>query len=160
MYWLWPDLGLDCYKSFFANIQQFWPLVNVEVLFPLNIFWTNQWNFVLFCICIDINQIHVGFLCVKFCIFPIELWSLIIVKILFPPNIDWERIEGIRPNFRRCIDVDKIEIGIVTQRLSQLYNTVIALGYCQNFVSAQYLVQELMEFNQVMHMHWLLPVLL
>ena len=35
---------------------------------------------------------------------------------------------------------------------SQLYNTVIALGYCQNFISAQYmymyLVNELMEFHQ------------
>ena len=34
-----------------------------------------------------------------------------------------------------------------------LYNTVIALGFCQNFVSAQYLVKELMEFDQFLHVH-------
>ena len=33
-----------------------------------------------------------------------------------------------------------------------IYNMVMALG-CQKFVSAQYLVNELMEFDQISHMH-------
>ena len=36
---------------------------------------------------------------------------------------------------------------------SQIYNTVMALGYCQNFVSTQYLGNRLMEFDQVLRMH-------
>ena len=35
----------------------------------------------------------------------------------------------------------------------QIYNTVMALGYCQNFVSAQFFVNELMEFDQILYMH-------
>ena len=35
----------------------------------------------------------------------------------------------------------------------QIYYTVMPLGYCQNFVSAQYLVNESMEFDQILHMH-------
>ena len=29
----------------------------------------------------------------------------------------------------------------------------MALGCCQNFISAQYLVNELMAFDQILHMH-------
>ena len=35
----------------------------------------------------------------------------------------------------------------------QIFNRVIALVYCQNCVSAQYLLNELMEFDQILHMH-------
>ena len=34
-------------------------------------------------------------------------------------------------------------------QFSQIYKTVMALGYCQNFVSAQYLVNKLIEFDLV-----------
>ena len=34
----------------------------------------------------------------------------------------------------------------------QLYNTVMTLGYCQNFVSAQILVNKSMEFDKILHM--------
>ena len=37
--------------------------------------------------------------------------------------------------------------------ISQTFNRGIALD-CQNFVSTQYLENELMEFHQVLHMHW------
>ena len=39
------------------------------------------------------------------------------------------------------------------RQFSQIYNTVMVLGYRQNFVSAQYLGNKLMEFDQVLYMH-------
>ena len=38
------------------------------------------------------------------------------------------------------------------RQFSQIYNRVVALGRCQNFISAQYLVNELMECDQILHM--------
>ena len=34
----------------------------------------------------------------------------------------------------------------------QIYDLVVALGYHQNFLAAQYLVKKLMEFDQILHM--------
>ena len=39
------------------------------------------------------------------------------------------------------------------RQLSQIYNRVIALDFRQNFISAQYLVKKLMEFDQILYMH-------
>ena len=36
-------------------------------------------------------------------------------------------------------------------QLQQINNTVVALGYCQNFASAQCLVNESMEFDGILH---------
>ena len=36
-----------------------------------------------------------------------------------------------------CIDFEQIQIGIKMRQFLQIYNTVMALGYCHNFVSAQ-----------------------
>ena len=36
----------------------------------------------------------------------------------------------------------RIEAGIVTRHISRTYNTVMALGYCQKSVSAQYLATD------------------
>ena len=38
-------------------------------------------------------------------------------------------------------------------QIRQLYNTVMALGYCQNFIFAQYLVNKMMEFDKILYMH-------
>ena len=63
--------------------------------------------------------------------------------------------------FGRCVDVDQIYFGIVMHQFLQLYNTVMALGYCQNFVSAQYLrsaqylMNESIEFDHIIHMYWI-----
>ena len=37
--------------------------------------------------------------------------------------------------------------------ISTIYNTVMALGYCQNYVSAPYLVNQSMEFDQILCIH-------
>ena len=48
-----------------------------------------------------------------------------------------------------CIDIDKIYVGIaIKHQFSFIYNRVMALEWCQNFVSAQYLENELMEFDE------------
>ena len=33
------------------------------------------------------------------------------------------------------------------------YPVVVVLGHFQNFISAHYIVKELMEFDQILHMH-------
>ena len=38
-------------------------------------------------------------------------------------------------------------------QFSQNYNRLMALDWCQNFVSGQYLEKKLMEFDQILHMH-------
>ena len=50
------------------------------------------------------------------------------------------------------IDIDKIWVWIVKRQFSQIHNRVMPLYSYQNFVSAQYLENELMEFDQILHM--------
>ena len=66
-------------------------------------------------------------------------------------SISRERIDGIETILHMFL-VDQIYVGITTRQCSQIYNTVVALDYCQNFVSAQYFGNRLMEFDQVLHM--------
>ena len=78
-----------------------------------------------------------GLLRVTFRKFIWELWPLIDIRISFPLNIlrtNWSNLT----KFCTCIDIDKIKDKIVTRQFSQIYNRVIALDWCQNFVSAQY----------------------
>ena len=46
--------------SFFANLQELWPLIDVRISFPLNILRTNGQNLTKFCIHIYIDNILVG----------------------------------------------------------------------------------------------------
>ena len=39
------------------------------------------------------------------------------------------------------------------RQILHIYNRVMALDLCQNFVSSQHLENELMEFDQVLHLH-------
>ena len=66
----------------FLKFVMLWPLVDVRISFPLNIFRTNGQNSIKFCICIDIGKIYV-----IFHKFLIELWPLIDIRILFQLNI-------------------------------------------------------------------------
>ena len=75
--------------------------------------------------------------------------ALVIVKILCLLNIMWTVWSNLI-KFLICIDLNQILI-------SQLYNTVMAIGYCHIFISTQYLGNRLMELDQVLHMHWCWP---
>ena len=46
-----------------------------------------------------------------------------------------------------------IDIGIVTCQFSRINNRLMALDLGQNFVSAQYLENQLIEFDQILRMH-------
>ena len=90
---------------------------------------------------------------VNFCKFIKELRPLIDVRTSLSLNIlntNW----WISTKFCICIDNDKILVGIVTCQLPQLYKRVMALDWCQNFVSAQYLEYKWLDFDQILHMHW------
>ena len=50
-----------------------------------------------------------------------------------------------------CIDIDEILVGFVTHKFAQIYNRVVPLDLRQNFVSAQYLKNEWMELNKILH---------
>ena len=52
------------------------------------------------------------------------------------------------------IIIDKINVGIVKRHFLQIFNRVTALIGRQNLVFAQYLENELTEFNQIMYTHY------
>ena len=39
------------------------------------------------------------------------------------------------------------------RQFSQIYNRVMALDRCHNFISAQYLENKLLEIDHILHMH-------
>ena len=85
---------------------------------------------------------------VIFLTFVPELWPLINAKILFSFNI--LRTNG--QNFTKfyiCIHIDKIYVWIVTHHCSHICTRVMALDLLQNFVSAHYLENKLIEFRQI-----------
>ena len=79
--------------------------------------------------------------------------SLLKSEFLFPLNI-------LRKNWWNsiklciCIDIKNVYIRIATCRFPQTYNRVMALDCCQNFVSAQYLENKVLDFDQILHMLW------
>ena len=50
-------------------------------------------------------------------------------------------------NFAYVLTLIRSKLGLL-RSISAVYNTVMALGYCQNFVSAQNRVKESLEFDQ------------
>ena len=44
-------------------------------------------------------------------------------------------------------------LGLLHVNFHKFTKRVMAFGFCQIFVSAQYLVNESMEFDQILHMH-------
>ena len=73
-------------------------------------------------------------------------------------SIFWELIDGIWPDFAYALILTRSRFGLSismhTRQFLLIYNRVMALDSCRNFVSAQYLKNKLMEFDQILHMHW------
>ena len=139
MYLYWHDLGWDCYLSFFAHqYQSYGPWFMPKFCFR-SISWERidriSQNFIYALI---LTRSRFGLLSVIFGTFVPELWPLIYSKILFPLNIlrtSWQ-------NFTKlyiCIYIDKIYVEIATFHILLICNRVMALDWCQNFVSSQYL---------------------
>ena len=125
-----------------------------RILFQLNLLWMN-WNLIKFCTCIDLNLILDGIVTCQFSQIYNSYGSWLSSEFYFcsiPPHttygdypwfhhsvicsIFWERIDGIRPNFEYALPLTS------------------AFDYCQNFIFVQYFGNELMELDQVLHMHW------
>ena len=68
------------------------------------------------------------------------------VIILFPLNILRSNAQNFT-KFYICIHIDKIYIGIVTHHFSHICTRVMALHFCPNLISSQYLEKKLIEFH-------------
>ena len=86
-------------------LTELWPLIDIRILFMLNILRINLWISIKFFICIDIDKIWM--IEQYFSSFSTELWPLIDVEILLMLNILWTNWR-ILIKFCKCIDIDKI----------------------------------------------------
>ena len=80
------------------------------------------------------------------------IWPLISAKILFLFNILRTNGQNLT-KFYICIHFDKIYFGIFTHHFSHICTRVMALDLRQNFVSAHYLENKLIEFHHILYMH-------
>ena len=76
---IWSRSRLELLPVIFVKfVTELCPLIDIRILFPLNILRTNGWNFTKFYICISIgNWSKMGLLPVIFYKFLTELWPLI-----------------------------------------------------------------------------------
>ena len=138
MHSYWQDLTWDCYTSFLAHWYQsngpwFMPKLRFHSIsweqidsFPPNLIYASI-----------LTRSSLGLLHIIFCTFVPELWPLIYSKISFPLNI--LRTNGqIFTKLYITIYTDKIYIGIVSCHFSQSCKSVMALDWCQNYVTTQY----------------------
>ena len=100
----------------------------------------------MYFICIDTDKIWVGMVMCRFAQFLKELWP---VRISFLLNI-LRMIGWNMTKFVMCID--EILFGIFMRKIAQIYDRVMALDLSQNLVFAQYLKNEWMEFNMILHL--------
>ena len=71
-----------------------------------------------------------------------ELWPLVYVRIVFMLNILWIDFDPILYMHWYWQDVDLDDF------FSFIFNRVMAFDWCWNFVYAQYLVDQLMDFDK------------
>ena len=77
---------------------------------------------------------------------------------LFTPNIrfrsiSWELVDIFSPNFIYALILTRSSLGLLHVIFLEIVIRVIALYLRQNFVSAQYLENHLVEFHQILYMH-------
>ena len=113
-------------------------------VFFLNIFRTNVWLLLKFCICIDKYKIHDVFNARYFSQFLTELWSLIDVRILFMLSILWINLR-ISIKFCVCIDIERCRFGWLNNIFGS-FSTELWPLIVVEISFAQYLVDQLMDF--------------
>ena len=157
MHCYWQDLGWENTRQFSSDSNRVMALDDWWYLSEF-CFRSISWEWIYgiwpnFAYALILTRSRLGLLCIHFCKFITELWPLIDVRISFPLNIlrtSWWNLT----KFCIYIDIINIYISIVTHQFSKINNSVMVLDWCQNFVSAQYLDNKLMEFDQILHMHW------
>ena len=87
-----------------------------------------------------------------FCKFTIRLWPLVTVKISFPLNILWTNWWNLI-KFCKYLDLNQIEVEIVTLQISKINNRATVLNYRLTSVSDQYLENESIELDKILHIH-------
>ena len=133
---------IDKYKiHIVSNARYFWSifnrvmaLIDVRILFMLNILWIIcgfRSNFVYALI---LTRYRFGWLNNIFRSFSTELWSLVDGEISFMLTILWT-FWWILITFCKCIDIDKMSERTIINYFSLFFNGVMALDWCQNFVS-------------------------
>ena len=137
-------LGRDCYASILRKSKtELWALIDIRTIRFHSISWEQIygiWPNITYALLHVLTTSRLGLSHINFHEFITELWSFIDVRLSFPYNIfrtNWQNLT----KFCKWIDVDNI------------YKRVMALNWCQNFVSAQYHESKLMEFVQFLHMH-------
>ena len=82
-----------------------------------------------------------------------ELWPFIYAKILFLLNILITTIH-IFTKFIYALILTRSSLGLLhVIFFSDICTRVMALDLCRNFVSTQYLENQLVEFHQILYMH-------
>ena len=93
-----------------------------------------------------------GLLHINFRKFLTEFWSLINVRISFPLNIlrtnEWNLAKFCNAY---ALILKTSRLGLLHVNFHKVYNRVMALDRYLNFVSAQYIGNKLMEFDQNFH---------
>ena len=69
---------------------------------------------------------------------------------MFLCSISCELICGFRSNFEDALILTKCRLGMIEQYVSFIINRVMALDRYQYFVYAQYLVDQLMDFDKIL----------
>ena len=123
MHRCWPELHWDCY-SFFFFFFFFFVCLFFFVFFCFFFFWK----------------------------FTIRLWPLVTVKISFPLNILWTNWWNLI-KFCKYLDLNQIDVEIVTLQISKINNRATVLNYRLTSVSAQYLENESIELDKILHIH-------
>ena len=134
----WQDLASDCYTSFFTNLYQSYGPWFMLILRFRSISWEPigriSPNFIYAFI---LTRSKLGSLHIIFCTFVPELWPLIYSQNWFLSNI--LRANGqILIKLYITIYTDKIYLGIASCHFSQISKRVLALDWCQNYVTTQY----------------------
>ena len=83
---------------------ELWPLIDVRILFMLNI----MWILIKFCICFDIDKMQIWRIEQYLFSFSTDLWPLIDVEILLMLSILWTNW-WILIKFCKCIDIDNVD---------------------------------------------------
>ena len=90
-------------RYFWSILTELWPLIDVRILFMLNILWINLWILYMHWYWQDV---HLDDWTIFFIHFQ-QLWPLIDVEISFMLNILWTNW-WILIKFCKCIDIDKM----------------------------------------------------
>ena len=154
MHWLLLDLISDCYAPIVAKIQQRkGPWLSSGFRFRSNLKYESMESEQI--LHMHWNWPDLGWNCNASLIAKntTQLWPLVIVKILFSLNILWTNWWNLI-EFSYALILTRSKFGLLRVNFATELLPLITVRISFPLVSAQYLGNKLMEFVQVLHMHW------